>query len=229
MIILLVALPCMAQKKTIHGLVTDKSTGQQISLAGIRNVFSGATALTHRDGSFTIDASAGSIIAVTANGFFTDTLTLKDSLYQAGNISITLTPLPSTLQDVTITGSYSRYQLDSIARRRNFLQTVGENKISAVGRPNDSKDFGIAINLDHFSKSERNKREARSLFDITEEEAYINYRWNETIVSKYTQFRDDDLSAFMQKARPAYKWLRSHESGEDLLYYINSQLKSFKK
>jgi hypothetical protein len=67
------------------------------------------------------------------------------------------------------------------------------------------------------------------LFDLTEEEAYINFRWNEILVNKYTQFNNDELFAFMQKARPSYEWLRSHQSEEDLLYYINSQLKKYKK
>jgi hypothetical protein len=142
---------------------------------------------------------------------------------------VRLKPLPSTLEDVTVTGSYNHYQLDSIARRRHFLQTVGENEIPTFSRPSSDKDFGIAISLDRYGKTEKNKRKARSLFDITEEEAYINFRWNEKVVDKYTQFKNEELFAFMQKARPSYEWLRKHESEEDLLYYINSQLKKYKK
>jgi hypothetical protein len=223
------AIPALAQKKALHGIVTDKSSNQPLGMAGIRNVYSGSTAITHRDGSFIIDASAGAVIAVTANGFYSDTLTVNDSLFTGGVINLSLRALPSTLDDVTVTSTYNQYQRDSLARRRNFLQTVGDHKISTISRPNDSKDFGVALNLDHFSKREKDKRYARSLFDITEEEAYINFRWNEQVVTKYTQYRDDDLSAFMQKARPGYEWLRKHGTEEDLLYYINSQLKKYRK
>ena len=49
------------------------------------------------------------------------------------------------------------------------------------------------------------------------------------MVDKYTQFKDEELFAFMQKARPTYEWLRKHDSEEDLVYYINSQLKKYRK
>ncbi len=137
--------------------------------------------------------------------------------------------MPSTLENVTIISSYNRYQNDSVARRKNFLQTVGENKVNAVGKTNSDKDFGIAVNLDHFKKAEKNKRRARSLFEITEEEAYINFRWNDSVVEKYTNLSNDELTAFIQKSRPTYTWLRKHTSEEDLLYYINSQLKKMHK
>jgi hypothetical protein len=228
-LMLMVAIPVFSQKKNLRGLITDSTTDQQISMAGIRNIYSGVTVLSHRDGSFNIDVSAGTIIAITANGYFTDTLRISDSLYTAGTILIRLKPLPSTLEDVTVTGSYNRYQLDSIARRRQFLQTVGEHEIPAISRPSSDKDFGIAISLDRYGKTEKNKRKARSLFDLTEEDAYINFRWNESLVNKYTRFNNEELFAFMQKARPTYEWLRKHESEEDLLYYINSQLKKYKK
>ena len=198
-------------------------------MAGIRNINSGANVLSHRDGSFNIDVAAGSILAITANGYYTDTLRINDSILAAGNLQVRLNPIPSTLQDVTVTGSYNAYQLDSIARRRYFLQTVGENEIPVIGRPSSDKDFGIAISIDRYGKTETNKRKARSLFEITEEEAYINSRWTETLVTKYTRFTNDDLYAFMQKTRPSYDWLRKHQTEEDLLYYINSQLKKYKK
>lgn len=227
--IMMVVKPLQAQKKLLRGVVTDSVTMQPVSMAGIRNINSGNTALTRRDGSFNIDVSKGQIIAITSNGFYTDTLTVTDSILSSLELAVKLKPLPSTLQDVTISATYNQYQLDSMTRRRYFLQTVGEKKIDPVSRPNDDKNFGIALNLDHFSKQEKNKREARSLFEITEQEAYINYRWNQDLVMKYTSFRDEELANFMQKARPSYDWLRKHENEEDLLYYINSQLKKYKK
>ena len=130
---------------------------------------------------------------------------------------------------MVVTGNYTEYQHDSIARRREFLQVVGENKIPTVSRPNDDKSFGVAVNLDHFSKKEKNKRKARELFDITEEEAYINYRWNDSVVAKYTKLEADALIGFLQEYRPSYEWLRRHPQDEDIMYYINDRLKRRKK
>lgn len=211
------------------GHVFDKASQLPVKNASVRNVMSGATIISKQDGSFIADVAEGNILAFSANGYYTDTLTITSKSLLAGELIIKLNPLPATLEDVTVTGNYNRYAQDSIARRKSFLETVGENKISAVGHPSSDKDFGVAINLDHFSSREKNKRKARSLFEITEEEAYINYRWNETVVEKYTGFKDDALTSFMQQSRPTYDWLRGHESEEDLLYYINNKLKKMKK
>ena len=221
--------PAFGQKKILQGSIADKVNRQPVTSASIRNLVSGVTVISKQDGSFSTDVAEGNILAFSANGYYTDTLTITYKLLQKDKLLIGLTPLPSTLENVTITSSYNRYQNDSIARRKNFLQTVGENKVNAVGKTNSEKDFGIAINLDHFKKAEKNKRKARSLFEITEEEAYINYRWNDSIVEKYTSLTNDELTSFIQKSRPTYAWLRKHTMEEDLLYYINSQLKKMHK
>jgi hypothetical protein len=120
------------------------------------------------------------------------------------------------------------YQVDSIERRKEFLSTVGEAHIPVVSRANDN-GFGVGINFDRFTKREKNKRAARDLFEITEEEAYINYRWNDSLVFKYTKLSGDSLTDFMQANRPAWEWLRKNESEEDMLYYINKSLKKYYK
>ncbi|CAN5588600.1 hypothetical protein BH10BAC3_BH10BAC3_34640 [soil metagenome] len=224
-----VFIPATAQKKSLQGNIKDKVNQQPIGMASIRNMINGTTVISKQDGSFIIDVTAGNILSFSANGYYTDTISISTVNALPNGLQIKLRPLPSTLENVTVTSSYNRYQNDSIERRRQFLQTVGENKINAIGHTNSEKDFGIAINLDHFKKSEKNKRSARTLFDITEEEAYINYRWNESVVEKYTSYSNDELISFVQKSRPAYEWLRKHLTEEDLLYYINSQLKKNRK
>jgi hypothetical protein len=136
--------------------------------------------------------------------------------------------LPSTLQSVTVTASLNPYQRDSLARREEFLALVGKNSIPAISRANDL-GFGVGINLDRFGKTEKRKRNARELFDVLEEDAYVNYRWTEAVVEKYTGYKGEQLFAFMEDHQPAYAWLRKHPTEEDLLYYINDRLKKSKK
>ena len=222
-------MPVAAQKKSLRGTIQDKTNQQPIRMASIRNMINGTTVISKQDGSFIIDVTPGIILAFSANGYYTDTISISNINGLENGLQIRLRPLPSTLENVTVTSSHTRYQNDSLERRKQFLETVGENKISAVSRTNSEKDFGIAINLDHFDKKEKNKRKARSLFELTEEEAYINFRWNESVVEKYTNYSKDELTAFIQKSRPTYEWLRKHPTEEDLLYYINSQLKKNRK
>lgn len=64
---------------------------------------------------------------------------------------------------------------------------------------------------------------------MMEEEAYVNFRWNEDLVRKYTTFEEEALFEFMDKNRPEYQWLRKNPDEEALVYYINSALKKARR
>lgn len=220
------AVHAQATRQQKAGQVLDASTGQPIKSASVRNVMSGQSTLTGSRGQFGLAVGKGNILALSATGFYSDTLTVTDSILALPTLSIKLRPMAATLPDATVISKLSSYQLDSIERRRDFLATVGEARIPVVSRANDL-GFGVGINLDRFSKREKRKREARTLFDITEEDAYINYRWNDSLVQRYTRLQGDSLTQFMQAYRPTWAWLRSHTSDEDMLYYINKSLKKY--
>jgi hypothetical protein len=120
----------------------------------------------------------------------------------------------------------NRYQLDSIERRKEFLQGIANYMIPAVAKANSGA--GIALNIDRFSKNEKRKRRAYAFYESNENEAYINYRFTPELVASLTGFKDDTLQAFMQTYRPSTTWLRANLSREDLVYYINAQLKNYK-
>jgi hypothetical protein len=213
-------------KKVAAGTITDASTGKPIRSASIKNVFSGITVMSRTEGRFTASIGTGNILSFSASGYYTDTLTATDSVMALKEIAILLRPLPTTLPDVVVMGKLNPYQLDSIERRKEFLSVVGEARIPVVSRANNN-GFGVGINFDRFTKREKNKHKARDLFEITEHEAYINYRWNDSLVYKYTKMTGDSLTDFMQTNRPTWEWLRKNESEEDLLYYINKSLKKY--
>lgn len=218
----------VAQKLVIKGFITDKLSKQPIRTASIHNIGSGSTVVSRSAGQYSVTGSKGNILSFSASGYFTDTLTITDSVLQLENLNITLRPLSGTLPDVTVTAKLNPYQIDSLERRRNFLALVGEAKLPKVSAVNDL-GFGVGINLDYWKKREKNKRRARELFDVTEEEAYINYRWTDTLVQKYSRLNGDTLIDFMQQYRPTWEWLRQNEDEEDLVYHINKSLKQYFK
>jgi hypothetical protein len=215
-------------KKPISGSVVDKNENTPVRMASITNISLGKTTVSRTNGTFEIEAATGHIIAFSANGFYADTLVVKEETYLSGMLLLTLRPLPSTLTNVTVVGSMSAYQMDSVERRKSFLQDVGEKPIPTVSKATDL-GFGVGINLDRWSKKEKQERKARDIFEVMEEEAYVNYRWNEEVVSKYTTFKLDELIEFMDRNRPQYLWLRKNSDEEALLYYINTALKKEKK
>lgn len=225
---MLPGLKAIAQKQVIKGFITDKMSKQPVRTASVHNIITGYTVVSRSAGQYSVTGTKGDILSFSATGYFTDTLTITDSVLHLEDLNIALRPLAGTLPDVTITAKLNPYQIDSLERRRNFLALVGEAKLPKVSTVNDL-GFGVGINLDYWKKRERSKRKARELFDITEEEAYINYRWTDTLVNKYSRLRGDTLIDFMQLYRPSWEWLRKNEDEEDMVYYINKSLKQYFK
>lgn len=225
LILIAVGQTSLAQnKKTIIGLVYDQDEKVPIKLASITNITVGKTTVSSANGTFELPAAIGHIIAFSANGYYADTLTLTAERFSLSNLILTLKPLPSTLSNVTVIGNYSQYQADSIERRKAFLEDVPGNPVPTMGRANDL-GFGTAINLDKFSKREKQKQKARDIFQLAEQEAYVNWRWNEEIVVRYTRFEGEKLFEFMDRYRPEYQWLRKNPGEQEIMYHINTSLK----
>lgn len=216
----------MAQSKTIHGYLIDSVSRKPVALASITNTFTKQTVVSNQAGKFRINVNAGHILSFAAVGYGFDTVLLgldfKDTIY------VQMKTLGRQLADVTVVANkkWSRYQLDSIQRRAEFLQAVGgDYKIPTFALSNSGA--GVGFNLDRFSKHEKRKRKAFVFFDEQEQEAYINYYFTQELVQQYTGLTDEKLHAFMQAHRPSYKWLRKYHTEEDLKYYLNDQLKIF--
>lgn len=214
--------------KTTYGYLRDSVTSQPIALASVRNMNTGKTAVTAANGLFRIDIAENHVLTFSAVGYHFDTIHFTNLHLLEDTMSLILSPLMHNLGNVTVRSSgMSRYQLDSMERRRDFLQDVGTNKIPTVSQANSGA--GIALNLDRFSRREKSKRKAWSFFDENEQEAYINYRFPAALVAEYSGLKGAQLQDFMQQYRPDWSWLRRNTSDEDIKYYINEKLKLFFK
>lgn len=217
------------KRKLVYGYLKDSVTNAPIKLASVRNMTTNTTVMTNNSGRFAIEAAGNHILSFAAVGYFFDTLQYNNSYSAQDTLYPILVPLARDLGNVTVTsrGNMSRYQLDSMERRKDFLQDIANYTIPTVSQANSGA--GIALNLDRFSRHEKNKRKAMQFYETNEKEAYINYRFNTTLVQSLTGFKDEKLHLFIQRHRPSYDWLRKHISEEDILYYVNDQLKLFSK
>lgn len=233
--ILLLTVLCIAystnaqKRKLVYGYLKDSVTNTPIKMASVRNINTNTTVMTNNSGRFAIEAGNTHILSFAAVGYFFDTLQYTNSYSLQDTLYPYLVPLARDLGNVTVTArsSMSRYQLDSMERRKDFLQDIANYTIPAVSQANSGA--GIALNLDRFSRHEKNKRKAMQFYETNEKEAYINYRFNTTLVQSLTGFKEEQLHQFIQQHRPSYEWLRKNSSEEDIRYYINEQLKIFLK
>jgi hypothetical protein len=212
------------EKRT--GFLKDSTTQMPIVLASVTNLTTRETVMTSSVGKFSIAVKPNEILSFAAVGYYFDTLTVH-SENNTAIIAAFLKPLGAYLGNVTVSSKgLNRYQLDSIERRKEFLQGIAGYMIPAVAKANSGA--GIALNIDRFSRNEKKKRRAYTFYEDNENEAYINYRFTPELVASLTGFKNDELQTFMQTYRPSTSWLRTNTSREDLVYYINAQLKNYK-
>ncbi len=208
------------------GFLKDSTTQMPIVLASVTNLTTRETVMTSGVGKFSIAVKPNEILSFAAVGYYFDTL-MVHSENNTAIIAAFLKPLGAYLGNVTVSSKgLNRYQLDSIERRKEFLQGIAGYMIPAVAKANSGA--GIALNIDRFSRNEKKKRRAYTFYEDNENEAYINYRFTPELVASLTGFKNDELQTFMQTYRPSTSWLRTNTSREDLVYYINAQLKNYK-
>lgn len=230
LLVCLVTTQTNAQNKIIlKRCIKDSITNSPISYGSITNLTTHNTVLSHKNGCFEIEVNQNDIIAISAMGYFFDTIRVTTSMVEK-NIGIWyIRPLGKNLPEVIVTTktSFTKYQIDSSERRREFLKDLGNKPLTTFSSSNSGA--GIGINLDRFYGKEKRKHKAVKMFDELENEAFINYHFNAQTVSNYAALPPDDLMTFLRKYRPTYKWLRTHNGDEDLLYYVNEKLKEFSK
>ncbi|GAC1443106.1 MAG: hypothetical protein NVSMB63_11880 [Sediminibacterium sp.] len=213
------------QKPPVWGYLRDSATHEPISMASVTNLNTHQTVMTGRYGLFHINLAKNQVLSFAAVGYYFDTIQYTGRQLLQDTLQLHLSPLSRNLGNVTVRArGMSRYELDSMERRTSFLHDIGNYTIPTISQANSGA--GIALNLDRFSKHEKRKRKALQFYEANEEEAYINYRFTEQLVRKYTGLKEEALQQFMQQFRPSYTWLRQHLTEEDIKYYINDRLKT---
>jgi len=212
----------------INGIIKDSATNQPITFAFVTNINTNKTTLSNKTGYFSVNTKPTEIISIAAVGYAFDTIHITTEMLNKKEIVFLLNPLSHTLPSIIVKSNiYTIYQLDSMERRKAFFGTRNQHTQPVFSIANSGA--GIGLNLDHFYKTDRDKRKAINLFTQIENEQYINYRFTPQLILKYTSLSADSTLLFMQQYRPAYKWLRKYTTEEDMLYYINDKLKLFLK
>lgn len=212
-----------AQQRVINGFLRDSVTLFPIANGIITNSTLHKAVKTDEKGFFKIEASPNDFLYASAKSYHYDTL--KYSFIYTDTIGIFLSFAGTVLPGVTVRGQYSRYQQDSIDRKRDFDQSRGTTYKTVASNDHPS-GFGLTFNLDRvFKQKYRNQKKDETLFTLLEKTAYVNYRYSPNLVAYYTGYKGEKLRNFMNAYTPSYDWFRQHPSNEDVLYYINDKLK----
>ena len=208
----------------INGHLKDQFLQQPIANGEIRSALS--KALTDSNGFFRIQVKDGDIISAKKFGYRFDTVHF--SFHSIDSIlTIYLEPLGTVLKTVTVSTSYSAYQVDSMRRRMAFDEARSKTTLIST-QPHPG--FGLVFNIDRITKSnDKQVKKQRELFEKTEQWAYVSFRFPDSLIQSYTGLKGDSLHLFMNQYTPSYEWLRAHPGKIEVVYYINQKLKLFRR
>ncbi|WP_439504384.1 hypothetical protein [Sediminibacterium sp.] len=227
MVISFVASNLNAQQ-TVWGYLKDSISNEPIELASVTNTNKKQTVITNNNGLFKVEISKDDILSISAVGYRYYTFIYSGVIAASDTIELYLVPISRNLNNVTVQNSgISQYTLDSLERDNEFKEAMISPPVKAVELSNSGAGFGISLN--RLTNREKSKRKAVQLFNNSEKEAYINYRFSAAIVKKYSGLKNEALQGFVQRHRPTYDWLRKHPKEEDVKYYINDKLKADRK
>lgn len=215
----------------VRGQVTDTSGKLVLYPATIRNKNSNARVFSDHGGYYRINANRGDVILVSYVGY------VSDSFKVAGTAGMEVHNIKLLMQErflagVDVSSRWNPYQLDSIARYeefRPFLETEERSLVDKSKRGPGQGGFGVVVSpFTRYSKKEKDLRKFKQIYASHEKQAYIDYRYSKTFVSRVTGLSGDSLVQFIAKYQPSYEMLRSINN-EDLIMWISVRAKQWRK
>jgi hypothetical protein len=197
----------MAQN-TISGTVLDSSRINFVPGVKVINN-AGHFAITDSMGRYTIDVAAKDSLAFVFNGKSTIKFPVQ-SATDPGHFDISLrVPYKGkfkVLKEVIVQSK--SYREDSIENRQAYAKIFNYQKPSLQTSVNTSTgmvgaDVNEIINLFRFKRNKSLKK-FQSRLEEQEEEKYVNYRFNKTLIKRITHLEGEQLTVFMLRYRPSY-------------------------
>lgn len=213
----------------VRGQITDTEKKLVLYPATIRNKNTRARVFSDNGGYYRINAKMGDEILISFIGYLPDSFKVTNVAGTEVH-DIRLQLRERFLPEVEVSGKWNQYQLDSIARYeefRPFLETPSRSLVDTSKR--STGGFGITFSpFTRGSKKEKDLRRFKKLYAEHELQAYIDYRYSKSFVSRVTGLKGDSLLLFTQKYQPGYELLRSMNT-ENLIMWISVRAKQWRK
>jgi len=196
--VFIAAMPAIGQ--TIRGEVVDANDGKPVANVSLYNVYNGANFTTTDDGKFLVTAGKGELVEFRKLGYKITRVRIP-----AGTIpeyfKIIMQKGPIELPEVNIAGIAKDYKTDSIRFRNIYKHELEFPTMSTLD----------VIQHPFTALSKRNRQiwHFQKEYAYYQEQKYVDYTFNEKLVSSLTGLQGDSATRYMQFYRPTYEQLRS--------------------
>lgn len=208
-----------AAQTTIKGEVRDFSNNSLMDNVNLKNIYTQQGLTIKADGKFSIAVKKGELIEFTKIGYLTVRVRIQ-SEKEPEYYKIVMEKTPIELREVDIRGKPLDYKKDSIRYRKTYDIVMRKERKGDV----DMRSMPLAM----LSRKNRQEWAFQDMYDKWEQEKYIDFVFNDKLVSRITYLQDEELKTFMSLYRPQYDFIRN-VSEYEYLDYIKSSYYHFKK
>lgn len=200
LLFLILLLPGYAWAMRISGNVTDASDLNGLPNVSIINIHNNATALTTEDGNFHIEVERGQLLEFRKMGYKTLRIRIP-----AGDIpaffKVLMQQGPVELPEFALSGQTRNWKKDSLRNHQLYREALELPRLTGLDVINHP--------FSALSKKNRMAWAFQKEYNYWEQQKYVDYTFNESLVTQLTGLQGDSLNRYMRQYRPSYEQLRS--------------------
>jgi hypothetical protein len=214
----LLALACVpAAAQAIKGIVLDGSTGEPIENVAIQNIYTRSGIVTGSDGKFLMMGAEEELLEFRKIGYKTTRIRVPKMI-------------PPYFKIVLQRGEIElpEFELQRHARAKDYKTDsarYGELYKHVLDFPKMSTFESLRSPFSALSRTNRQKWAFQENYARFQQEKYIDYIFNDAVITGMTGFTGDTLQAFKQRYRPSYELLRNMSEYNFFLYIKESAVR----
>jgi len=224
---LLLSSSAVAQQ-ALRGVIHKRGGNEVLIAVSVQNSTQKKFNQSDMGGNFRIAANPGDTLIFSSAGYNRDTTIVSAWMFkEPDGYLVYLQPNVVALTAVQV-DEESNYRMDSIKRKEEYAWLDQVHRVKLAGGKTFSDGVGVSFSpISYFHRQEAQRRKLRKRLAREEKDYYIDYKFPRALVARVTRLQGDSLWMFMNKYRPDYAFCRK-ASGEDMLLYINDQLKKYR-
>lgn len=205
--LLLLLLPSAAILAQIRTGIVKDANGPLANVT-VSNIYTNEVVITDRTGDFKIMASPGQLLEFRKVGY--EVARFRTS---AGNVpfySIQLTPGYQQLDEIEIRSKYNDFYHDSLRYHDYFKKQLNYPVVTGWR--------AIQSPFSAMSKTNQQMIAFQKEYKWLEQMKYVDYNFNEKVITNVSGLKGDSAIAYMQAFRPSYEQIRGMKEYEVLSY-----------
>lgn len=205
--VLLWLMHALAYGQTIQGQITDGADNKPVDDVAVMNLHTSNGVLSDNDGRFILGATKGQLIEFRKAGYKIIRMRLPLGTLPAF-FKVVLEKVNIELSPLAVAAASTDYRADSIKYYQLYKEELEYPRLTGLQ----------AISHPFSALSKRNQQiwAFQEHYAWYQQQKYIDFVFNEKLVSRVTGLRGDSVQAYMQMFRPTYDQLHSMS---DYAYY----------